>query len=415
MGLFDRFFKKLALQILTQFDYRAASPPYRGAAYDQETVRAIIDCVASHTAKAEAMHVVLDEDDRVKEILRDSPYVRLLNAKPNPLMTGYDLKYKLVAQLEDRNTALAYVDFADALHEQPVAIVPISYTQFEFREIIGGGYAVKFTDPWGRDNLLNIEDVVVLRKHYNRHEVAGDGNTPIYNTLNMLKANDDGLIEALTVSNKIRGLIKQKRAMLSPKDVERAQEIFRERYQKAAEEGGIVGVDAMEDYTPLAATNVFAANAAQTKEIKNNLYSYWRVCLEILTSNYSEAQWKAFYEGVIEPILLKMSQAFTNVCFTPEQYAAGNRIMFNSSVLLNSSTQTKVNLLQATKEIGLFTPNEYRGLLGYPPVVGGDERLVSLNYIKSNEQSQYQTGGQDDGAEQTGGNAEGGGPEDGTA
>lgn len=405
-GLLSSFFDSISMRVAKYLSYRASSTPYRGQAYDQETVRAIIDCIATHAAKAEAMHVIVDKDDRVKEIKRDSSYVRLLNAKPNPIMSGFDLKYKLISQLEDRNTSLAFIDWDGV---KPRAIIPIMYTQFEFFQVQGGGYAVQFIDYDGRQYTLNIEDVVVLRKHFNKNEVAGDSNRPIYNTLDMIKASDEGLIEALAVSNKVRGLLKQKKAMLSPKDVEKSQDDFRERYRKAAEDGGIVGIDSMEDYTPLNPSNVFATNAAQQKEIKNNLYSYWRVCLSILTSDYTESQWKAFFEGVVEPLLIMMGQAFTNVCFTPLEYAHGNRIIFNSSVLMNASTQTKVNLIAATKEIGLFTANEYRGLFGYAPVVGGDERLVSLNYVKSTDQSKYQTGVQGNGEQQETGNDGGGG------
>ena len=54
--------------------------------------------------------------------------------------------------------------------------------------------------------------------------------------------------------------------------------------------------------------------------------------------------------------------------------------------------QTRINLLNATRETGELTPNERRELMGYPPIEGGDERLVSLNYVKAKDQSKYQTG-----------------------
>jgi phage portal protein BeeE len=109
-------------------------------------------------------------------------------------------------------------------------------------------------------------------------------------------------------------------------------------------------------------------------------------------SDYTEAQWQAFYESVVEPRLIQMGQAFTNVCFTQRERDSGNRIIFNSSVLLNTAMQTKVNILNAAKEIGLFTKNELREMFGYAPVEGGDEAQVSLNYVKATDQSLYQTG-----------------------
>ena len=213
MGVFSALFGRFRPKMKLYFGLGGSSPGWNRDVYEQETVRAIIDCIASHAAKAEALHVVMDHNGRVKKIKRDSPYAKLLNQRPNSLMSGYDLKYKLVAQLEDKTTALAYIKWEGTT---PVAIIPISYQQFTFGEIAGGGYAVMFTDDTdGREYTLNVEDVVILRKFYNRRTLAGDGNQPIYNTLAMVRASDEGLTEALTVANKVRGLLRQKKAMLA--------------------------------------------------------------------------------------------------------------------------------------------------------------------------------------------------------
>jgi HK97 family phage portal protein len=399
MGLLSKLFGSINIRYIFG-GVSARSAPFSREAYEQEVVRAVIDCIATHAAKAEAMHVILDKDGRVKEIKRNSPYVKLLNQKPNPLMTGYDLKYKLITHVEANTTALCYVKWNGTM---PEAMIPIPNSSFEILPIDGGGYAVRFSDDNGAQITLNIEDVVVLRKFFNSRDVGGDGNDPIYNTLDMMKASDEGLLEALSVSNKVRGLLKQKKAMLSSADVADSTNKFTERFQAAAEKGGIVGIDSMEEYTPLNVTP-WAANALQMKEIRDNILRYWRISNAVLMSDYTESQWMAFYESVIEPRLIQMGQAFTNVCFTQRERDAGNRIIFNSSILLNTAMQTKVNILSASKEIGLFTKNEMREMFGYSPVEGGDEAQVSLNYVKATDQSKYQTGKEEtnDGNAETG-------------
>ena len=207
----------------------------------------------------------------------------------------------------------------------------------------------------------------------------------------MMKAANDSLLDAVSVSNKVRGLLKQKKAMLDSDDVEKSTKEFAARFANAAKNGGIVGVDSMEDYTALTVTP-WSANAAQMKDIRENILRYWRMSNFILMSDYTESQWQAFYESVIEPRLIQMGQAFTNACFTQREKDGGNRIMFISSVLLNTAMQTKVNILNASKEIGLFTKNEMREMFGYSPIEGGDEAQVSLNYVKATDQSKYQTG-----------------------
>ncbi len=388
MGLLNNLFSRVKLRVIYGLGGATAPVRFSREAYEQELVRAIIDCIASHTAKATALHVVVDEMDRVKEIKRNSAYTKLLNMAPNHIMTGYDLKYKVIGQLEANTTALIYIRW-NAKELLPEAMIPIPYSSFEFWPLMGGGYAVEFVDDFGETRYLNMEDVVILRKYFVNNEIAGDGNAPVYNSLSMSKAADEGLMEALSVSNKVRGLLKQKKAMLDDDDVKKSADAFTKQFMDAAKNGGIVGVDSMEDYTPLPVTP-WAANAPQMREIRENIMRYWRISEPILTSNYNEDQWQAFFESIIEPRLLQMGQAFTSACFTPNERSHGNRIIFTTSTLLHTSTRTKINILQASRETGLFTVNEQREMFGYAPVEGGDKRQVSLNYVNANKQDQYQ-------------------------
>ena len=178
----------------------------------------------------------------------------------------------------------------------------------------------------------------------------------------------------------------------SPALLKAAKE-FDELYARAAKDGGFVPVGMDSDVTMLDSRNsTYALTAAQMQDIRDGLYRYFRVSEKIIKNEYDEATYKAFYEGKIEPILKLASQAFTNACFTPLEYARGNRLIFSENMLNHASTQTKVNVIQATRELGLFTTNEQRAMFGYAPVKGGDERQVSLNYIKESDQSKYQTG-----------------------
>ncbi|MHB1153557.1 MAG: phage portal protein [Eubacteriales bacterium] len=401
MGLLQKLFGKHRIKYYFGSGSSRAAP-FNKDLYEQEIVRAVIDCIATHAAKAEAMHVILDNNNRIKEIKRNSPYTRLLNEQPNPLMSGYDLKYRLVTHYERDTTAYCYIKWNGT---QPEMILPVDAKDAEVYPVEGGGYAIKFYDISGEELLLPAEDMVILRKYYCDSEMHGSGNAPIYNTLDMLKASDEGLQNALSVSNKVRGLLKQKQAMLDTADIEKSTEQFAARFAKAAAEGGIVGIDSMEEYTALTVTP-WAANSAQIKDIRDNILRYWRISESILTSKYQSNEWQSFYESVIEPILIQMSKAFTNTCFTPLERIRGNRILITSDAMIYMAMSTRIALISATRELGIFTRNEYRSILGYAPIEGGDEPLVSLNYIKSSEQSKYQTGEEEEKKEETDGQNE---------
>lgn len=389
MGIFNNFFKKVKTVFANSyFGYQARSSPWTADAWEHDIVRGIVDCIATHAAKGMLQHVIVGKDGRISETKRDSRIVRLLNEKPNDVMSGFELKYRFFAQLETQTTAVLYVEFENG---EAKAIYPVDYRMFEFREVQGGGWAIQFTDYEGSEQVLPLECCVVVRKFYNYRQAAGDGNRPIYNVLTMAKASDEGFVQALTVSNKVRGLIKQKKAMLDPEDVKKNQEDFAQRFEDAASKGGIVGIDSMEEYVPLN-VNTYAANAAQTKEIAARFYSYFRTPEEVVQSRYTEQTGLAWYEAVIEPLWEQFAEALSNVYFTAREKGCGNKLVISGGVLMGTSYQTRVNIINTTKELGMLTINEQRELLGYPPTEGGDIRQVSLNFVNADKQDKYQTG-----------------------
>ena len=396
MGLLNKFIDKFKTTI-TGYYYgeQSRSAPFSGEAWEQDIFRGAVDCIATHAAKGQAKHVILNEDGKISKIINNSHYSRLLNMKPNPIMTGFELKYRLFAQLETQTTAIAYIKWNG---NNPEMICPVDYKRFEFREINGGGYAIEFIDYEGNQQLLPLEDCIVIRKFYNSGQASGDGNAPVYKVLDMSKASDEGFIECLTVSNKVRGIHKHKKAMLAEEDIKKSQDDFIARFEKAAKDGGIVSVDSMEEYTPLN-VNTYSANAAQMKEIANRIYTYLRTPEEIVQSKYSEQVGLAWYESKIEPLWELLSEAVTNACFTAREKGNGNRIIFSGGVLMGTSYQTRVNIIGQTKELGVLTINEQRELLGFAPVEGGDKRQVSLNFVNADKQDEYQSGNKQEGGD----------------
>ncbi len=388
MGFFTNLMKNLRTRLGGYLGFQVRSAPFDREAWYHDTFRATVDAIASHGAKGQFQAVVISKDGRIKEVLRNDKMARLLNEKPNDIMTGTEFKYRMIANLETKTTAVAYVDWDGST---PKAIYPVDYTGYEFKKVQGGGYAIEFTDYEGETRALPLECCIIMRKFYNDRLASGDGNMPVYKVLDMSKASDDGFIESLSVSNKVRGLIKQKRAMLDPEDVKKGQAEFSSRFAQAAQNGGIVGVDAMEDFIPL---NVSpnAANAAQMKEINNRIFTYLRTPEKIVQNCYSEQEGMAWREGKIEPIWNLFAEAVSAVYFTKHERECGNKMLMTGGVMMGMSVNSIVQILSVTKEVGELTTNERRELLGYPPVEDGDERQVSLNYIKSKDQSKYQGG-----------------------
>ena len=392
MGFFSNLMRNIRTKMGGIFGFQSRSAPFDREAWYHDTFRATVDAIASHGSKGQFQAVVMNKDGRIEKIVRNDPMARLLNVRPNDVMTGTEFKYRMIANLETKTTAIAYVRWKGTV---PEAIYPVDYTNYEFKAVEGGGYAIEFTDYEGATRALPLECCVVMRKFYNDRIASGDGNGPIYKVLDMSKASDEGFIEFLSVSNKVRGIVKQKRAMLDPEDVKKGQDDFTSRFEHAAKNGGVVAVDSMEDFAPL---NIDAksANAAQMQYINNRIFTYLRTSEKIVQNTYSEQEGMAWREGKIEPIWNLFAEAITAVYFTKHEIECGNKMIMTGAVMMGLSVNSIVQILTSTRETGELTTNERRELLGYPPVEGGDVRQVSLNYVNADDQSNYQVGKEND-------------------
>ncbi len=355
-------------------------------AYEHDLVRSIIDTIATHAAKSTAMHI-REHPDGTKEVIRNSRYAQLLNEQPNEMMIGFDLKYKLISQLQTNTTAMAYVKWDGV---KPKAVYPVGWQDFALFQISDGSYGVSFRGADGQVYKLPLEDVAMLRRHFNKDDVYGGGNDALKNILATLRASDESVQRAMDVSNRVRMFIKTKKSMLnSPKDKAETAQEFAKRIENASENGGVAAIDLTEDVQPVSLT-AYTLNAAQMTAINKRVMGYWRVNEHIIMSDYTDNQYQAFYESVIEPLLLQLGQAFTQAFFTQAERDRGNKIIFVAPMLLHASTGTKVQLINSTKDIGLLSIDEQRELLGYGPVPGGDKRLISLNYVDAENQNAYQ-------------------------
>lgn len=165
----------------------------------------------------------------------------------------------------------------------------------------------------------------------------------------------------------------------------------------AENDGGIGGLDNTMEFHEITqrTTNI---PTIQSQYLRDNLYRYYNVNENILMSKFTETEWNAFYESVIEPIALQLSLEFTFKLLTERERGFGNKIIFTSNRLQYATLQTRATIGSTLYDRGIITINEYRELMYYEPIEDGDVRMVSLNYVKADDQSLYQTGQANGGA-----------------
>jgi HK97 family phage portal protein len=301
-------------------------------------------------------------------------------------MTAYDLMYKLVTHYYLYNNAFAYLDKDEKGNLK--AIWPIRPHSMEYLADPTGKLFCKFIVGKGKTYILPFEDVFTIRRFFNDNDLLGDTNTAILPTLELAHTQSEGMSQAIKANATIRGILKYNQ-VLSPEKLKEEKEAFINDYLTVANSGGIAAIDSKAEYIPLEIKPT-AIDEKQLAAVKQKVYEYLGITESIVNSSYTEEEFNAFYESVIEPLALQFSLELTDKIFTPREQAFGNMIMFEANRLQFSSSSTKTNILKELMPLGLFTINQALEILNLPPVEDGDRRLQTLNVISADKADQYQ-------------------------
>ena len=176
---------------------------------------------------------------------------------------------------------------------------------------------------------------------------------------------------------------------MSPEKLKEEKSAFIKDYLQISNDGGIVALDQKAEYIPIENKPVILT-ADQTQEVKSKIYDYLGITENIVNSSYTEDEFAAFYESVIEPFAVSLGMEFTSKVFTDREQAFGNAIIFEAGRLQFTSNATKVNLIKEIMPLGLLTVNQALEILNLPSVEDGDKRLQTLNVIDSAQAAEYQ-------------------------
>lgn len=385
MSFFSNFIKSLTQRVVYVNGSSARSKPYNPEIKTQEMCASIIDCNATHIAKGHLMHVIVDEDEQIKEIKRSSEYSKIFR-RPNRWMSRQDLIYALAWNLQVCNTAIAWIKWDARMH--PIEVWPLVYMNFQIVEFQSGGYGVTFRDSEGEQQTVRVEDLAIIRRKYDGSGVSSEDNSAILDTLKLIQNLNESMVNASETNNKIHGILEKKNTMLANPALNNNGEEFAKRMKTAAKTGVLV-LDGTESFTAVS-DSAWAANAAQIKEVTERVYTYWRTPLDVVNNTANEQTMQNYLDSVVEPTWDEIGEAFTKALFTIREQDFGNRMVIYSGVATGASWQTKLNILKDTKDIGILSTNQQLELLGYPPIEGGDERLISLNYVNADNITEYQ-------------------------
>ena len=387
MSIIHRIFNRQTAEYKTKMIEETASfSIFSGDAYSNDVFREGVDAIARNAGRLKGSHIIKYKDhDRVDG---DCQINRLLQIRPNPIMSAYDFIYKMTTRLFLYNNAFAFIDRDDRGVIR--GLYPITASHVDLLADQSGELFCQFTMKNGRQTILRYNDIIHLRRFFNDDEILGADNSAIVPGLELAQTQNEGVIAGIKSGASIRGILKFTQIM-SPTKLKEERDAFVNDYLEIGNEGGVVATDQKMDYQPIESKPIIL-DADQTKAIRSKIFSYLGVTEEIVSSNYTEDQFASFYESTIEPIATALSQEMTAKLFTAREQSFGNEIIFESGRLQFTSNQTKVNLISQLMPLGLLTVNQALEILNLPAIADGDRRLQALNMIDADQANKYQVG-----------------------
>ena len=354
---------------------------WSGELLDSGDVRAMVRPFTQAAGKFDAKHIreTVEKDGKTDIKVNPEPYIRILLAEPNPIMTGAAFRQRLAWQYMLKNNAFAYI-VRDA-NGFAIQMYPLEWTSVEALLDENRQLYLRFNLQTGKQAVISYEDVIHIPRDVGGNELFGRPNQKALETLmEVAEASDRSIIQAVKNGGAIKWLLKYTRGM-KPEDLRtRAKEFAKSFLDTENTEDGSIGVAATgadaeakqvepHDYVP---------NAMVMSAVNKRLMAYFGTNEKIINSSYTEDEWNAYFENVIEPFAQAMAEEFTRKLFSRWERNRGNRISMDSTSLQYASMASKLNLVQMVDR-GALTPNEWRQILNLSPIEGGDKPIRRLD------------------------------------
>lgn len=364
--------------------------------YASDVVQMCIDIIATECSKLRPQHIRTDKNGM--QVTVNSSINRLFKFAPNELMTTRDFIEKIIWLLYMNYNAFIYptyelkTDSRGNTYRNYTGFYPLNPTQVTFLQDITGKLFVELGFANGDKFTLAYSNIIHLRKKFSVNDVMGggmDGQPDNKALLKVLQINDtvlQGLEKAIKTSLTVRGIIKINTMLDDEK-----QEAERRRFEEAmnSSKSGILPIDLKGDYIDLK-PDPKIIDKDTLEFLENKILYYYGVSVPILSGDFTDEQYQAFYEKILEPLIISLGQAFSKCIFTQRELEVGNEIVFYPQKLLFTNTKNKIAVADILGNRGALTNNQLLELFGYPPYEGGDERYMSLNYIDVTLANEYQ-------------------------
>lgn len=367
--------------------------------YYSDVVQQALKCIVDEMKKLNPTHIRMKGNDPVP--IADSSVQKVLS-NPNQLMTTSEFIEKTIWLLLMNYNAFIiptyYVWIDEKTGEERrryEALYPINPSQVDFIEDAAGRLFVTFTFWNGSQSTISYDDVIHIKYNYSVNQYMGGNEMgqpdqrALLKTLELNETLLNGVAKAMKASYAVNGVVKYNTLMDDGK-VEAALKELERKLQNS--ESGFLPLDLKTEFTYLPHTSEIV-DSDTLKFIDEKILRNWGVPLHILKGDFTKAQYNAFYQKTLEPLIIALSQAFTKKLFTDRERSFGNRVDFYPKELIFLSVEQTLEMINILSPTGGLYENEKRVALGLKPLPELEGlRYMSLNWVDADMAKQYQLG-----------------------
>lgn len=399
---FNKLFKKAPKDIKlapTMNGYAPIYTQFGSNIYASDVVQQALKCIVDEIAKLNPKHIRYKGQDPVP--VKGSTIQDVLN-DPNQLMTTADFLEKITwLLLLNYNVFIipTYYTWVDEKTGQErryyESLYPVKPVDVIFIEDAGGRLFVTFTFENGYTTTIKYDDIIHIRYNYSLNEFMGGNrigepdHAPLLETLELNKQLLKGIAKAMNASYTVNGVVKYNTLM----DDGKTEAALKDLENKLANNvNGFLPLDLKAEFIPIQRTSALV-DKDTLAFIDEKILRNFGVPLPILTGDYNKEQYEAFYQKTLEPLINKMSQAFTKKVFTKREKAFGNKIQLYPKDLVFMTVGQTLDMINILSPTGGLFENEKRVYLGLEPLPELEgKRYMSLNWIDAENADQYQVG-----------------------
>lgn len=339
---------------------------FEGGLYEMELTRAAIHSFATHVSK---LH------PEIKGTGNEN-IERVLQYKPNALMDTKKYLYRLATVYMTDNTA-----FIAPVYNKNMTVVgfyPLDTTKVAVQNFDGRKYVV-YDFGNGNRGAVELERAGIMTQFQYHDELFGESNRCMKPTMELIHANNQGIIEGVKQAASIRFMGKLANT-LKPTDIDAERERFTESNLSVRNNGGILLFDQKYEDVKQISSQPFVVDDKQMGQIRENVFTYFGTNAGILQNKFTSDEWNAYYEGKIEPFAIEASLVHTNMLFSPVEVASGNEVIFSANRLQYMSNKEQLEMITSLFDRGFLSQNEGREILNMSPVEDGDKYYIRKEY-----------------------------------